>query len=55
MRYRGISNLLLQTIGVIGALPSQGEQLRREHDLTERFMTSAGDMRPEATLLISMG
>jgi hypothetical protein len=28
---------------------------RPEHDMTKGFMTSADDMRPEATLLIGLG
>ena len=54
MRVRGIVNLLLQAIRVIGALPGQREWSRPKHDVTEGIMTSADDMRPEATLLIGL-
>jgi len=54
MQERGISNLLPQAIRIIGALPGQREQSRPKHDMTEGIMTSAEDMRPEATLLIGV-
>jgi len=36
------------------ALPGEREWSRPKHDVTERFMTSAEDMRPEGTLLIGL-
>jgi hypothetical protein len=54
MGLRGISDLLPQAIRVIGALPSQKEWSQPKHDVTEGFVTSAEDMRPEATLLIGL-
>jgi len=54
MQERGISDLLPQAIGIMGALPTQREQSRLKHDVTEGIMTSAEDMRPEATLLIGV-
>jgi len=54
MEERGISNLLPQAIGIIGALPGQGEQSRPEHDVTEGIMTLAEHMKLEATLLIGV-
>ena len=54
MEERGISNLLPQAIGIIGALPGQTEQSRPKHDLTEGIMTLAENSRPEATLLIGV-
>jgi hypothetical protein len=54
MRVRGIVSLSSQVIRVTGALPSQREWSRPEHDVTEGIMTLADDMRPEATLLIGL-
>jgi hypothetical protein len=54
MRVSGISDLLRQAIGIIGALPGQRERSRPKHDVTEGFMTLADDMRPEATLIIGL-
>ena len=54
MRVRGISDLLPQAIWVIGALPGQRERSWAEHVVTEGIMTSAKDMRLEATLLIGV-
>jgi hypothetical protein len=54
MRVRGIVSLSSQVIRVTGALPGQREYSRPEHDVTEGIMTSADDMRPEATLLIGL-
>jgi hypothetical protein len=36
------------------ALPGQREQSRPKHKVTEGIMTSADDMRPEATLFIGL-
>ena len=52
MRVRGIVTLLPQAIRDSDALPGQREQSRPKHDVTEGIMTSADDMRPEATLLV---
>jgi len=52
MRVRGILNLLSQVIWVIGAITGQREMSRPKNDVTEGIMTSADDMRPEASLLI---
>jgi hypothetical protein len=54
MRVRGILDLLPQAIRDIGAPPGQREQSQPKHDVTEGILTSADDMRPEATLLISL-
>jgi hypothetical protein len=54
MRVRGIVNLASQAIRVIDALPGQRERSRPKHDVSEGIMTSADDMRPEATLLIGL-
>jgi hypothetical protein len=54
MLVRGIVVLLPQAIRDSDALPGQREQSRPKHDVTEGIMTSAEDMRPEATLLISL-
>jgi len=54
MRVWGIANLLPQEIRVFSALPGQREWSRPKHDVTEGIMTSADDMRPEATLLIGL-
>jgi hypothetical protein len=54
MRVSGILDSWLQAIRVIGALPGQRQGSRPKHDVTEGCMTSAEDMRPEATLLIGL-
>jgi hypothetical protein len=54
MRVRGIVTLLPQAITDNDALRGQREQSRPKHDVTEGMMTSADDMRPEATLLIGL-
>jgi hypothetical protein len=54
MRVRGIVTLLPQGIRARGVLPGQREWSRPKHDVTEGIMTSADDMRPEATLLIGL-
>jgi hypothetical protein len=54
MRASGISDLLPQAIGNIGALPGQRERSRPKYDVTDGFMTSADDTRPEATMLIGL-
>jgi hypothetical protein len=38
----------------IGALRSQRERCRPKHDVTERFMTSAEDMRLKTTLRMGL-
>jgi hypothetical protein len=54
MRVRGIVSVSSQVIRVTDVLPGQREWPRPEHDVTERIMTSADDMRSEATLLIGL-
>jgi len=54
MQVQGIVNLLPQAIRVIDVLPGQRQESRPKHDVTEGIMTSADDMRPEATLLIGL-
>jgi hypothetical protein len=54
MRVRGIVTLSPQAIRARGALPGQREWSRPKHDVTEEIMTSANDMRPEATRLIGL-
>jgi hypothetical protein len=54
MRVRGIVTLLPQAIRARGTLPGQTEWSRPKHEVTEEIMTSAVDMRPEATLLIGL-
>jgi hypothetical protein len=54
MRVRGIVSLPLPMVKDTDALPGQRERSRPEHDMTEGIMTSADDMRPEATLLIGL-
>jgi hypothetical protein len=54
MRVRGILDLLPQAIRVLRALPGQRELSWPKHDVTEEIMTSADDMRLQATLLIGM-
>jgi hypothetical protein len=54
MRVRGIVSLLPHAIGITGALPGQRERSRPKYYVTEGVMTSAEDMRPEATLLIGL-
>jgi hypothetical protein len=43
-----------QAMRARGALPGQREWSRPKHDVTEGIMTSADDMRPEATLLFGL-
>jgi hypothetical protein len=54
MRVCGIVVLLPQAIRETDATPGQREKSRPKHDVTEGIMTSAEDMRPEATLLIGL-
>jgi hypothetical protein len=54
MRVRGIVTLSPEAIRARGALPGQREWSRPKHDVTEGILTSADDMRPEATLLIGL-
>jgi hypothetical protein len=54
MRVQGIVTLSPQAIRAHGALPGQREWSRPNHDVTEGIMSSADDMRPEATLLIGL-
>ena len=54
LQFPGTSDHLTQGIGTIRVLPSQTEWSRCRHDVTEGIMTSADDMRPEATLLIGL-
>jgi len=54
MWVRGLSDVLPSPTEVIGALPSQGEQSRPKHDMTEGIITLADDKRPGATLLIGI-
>jgi hypothetical protein len=54
MRVRGIVIFWLQVIRTNNALPGQREWSRPKHDVTEGIMTSAEDMRLEATLLIGV-
>jgi hypothetical protein len=54
MQVQGISDLFLQAIRVIRALPNQREWSRLKHEVTEGFMTLADDMRLEDTLLIGL-
>jgi hypothetical protein len=54
MRVRGIVSLSSQMIRGTDALPGQRERSRPKHDVTDGIMTSADDMRPEATLLIGL-
>jgi len=54
MQVSGILDLLLHAIRGIKELPCQREWSRPTRDVTEGFITSADDMRPEATLLIGL-
>jgi hypothetical protein len=54
MEVGGNSDLLPQAMKVIGALSGETEWSRPKHDMTEGFMMSADDMRPEETRLIGL-
>jgi hypothetical protein len=54
MRLREIVNLFPQAMRVIGALPVQTERFRPKRDVTEGIITSADDVRLEATLRIGL-
>jgi hypothetical protein len=54
MRLRGLVGLSPWLVLIAGAHPGQRERSRPKHDVTEGIMTSADDMRREATLLIGV-
>jgi hypothetical protein len=52
MQVCGTLNLLPQVIIAVRVLPSQQELSQPKHDMAERVMMLAENMRPEATLCI---
>jgi hypothetical protein len=54
MQVRGIVSLSPQAIRVAGTLPGLRDWSRPKHDVTEGIMTSAEDLRSEATRLIRL-